>query len=94
MLTGTPDEIHFSDWDAKKSSPPPHDERFAVSVVTEGSFDEARAGAKETGRTVVRELPPGEEGVRIPRGVDTAKFWDVIEDCIERADEANRKQGR
>ncbi|KFH45014.1 Uridine nucleosidase-like protein [Hapsidospora chrysogenum ATCC 11550] len=94
VLTGTPDEIPFPDWDAQKSAPPPHHERFEVTVVTEGSFEEAREGKKETGRTIVKLLPPGEEGVRIPRSVDTAKFWQVIEECMERADEANRALGR
>lgn len=94
VLTGTDDEIPFFDWDAKKSAHPQHNERFEVSVVTEGSFEEARADGKETGRTVAKMLPPGEEGIRIPRGVDTAKFWQVIEECMERADEVNRGLGR
>lgn len=63
-------------------------ERFEVTIVTDGTIEEAHAGLKETGRTVVRLLPPGEEGVRIPRGLDIPKFWNVLEDCIERADQA------
>lgn len=94
VLAGTPEEIPFPDWDAQKSAAPPHHERFEVTVVTEGSFEEAREGKKETGRTIVKLLPPGEEGVRIPRSVDTVKFWQVIEECMERADEANRALGR
>jgi uridine nucleosidase len=38
-------------------------------------------------------LGRGEEGVRIPRGVDVEEFWKVIGECIERADEANREAG-
>lgn len=60
-----------------------------MTVVTVGSFEEARQG-HQTGRTIAKALPPGSEGVRIPRGVDIAKFWSAIEDCIERADEVNK----
>lgn len=90
ILQGTPGEIPFADWDPVRSSSPPHEERFAVSVVTEGSFDEAKQGAAQTGRTVAKLLPAGQAGVRIPRSVDAAKFWSAIEECLERADEANR----
>jgi uridine nucleosidase len=88
VLIGTESEIPFFEWDAKHSQPPEHNERFEVTVITEGTFDEAREG-KQTGRTLAKLLPPGEQGVRIPRGVDTAKFWQVIEECIERADAKN-----
>lgn len=60
-------------------------ERYEVTVVTEGSYEDAQAGA-QTGRTVVRLLEPGEAGVRIPRGLDIPLFWKVIEECVERAD--------
>lgn len=88
VLIGTENEIPFFEWDAKHSQPPEHNERFEVTVITEGTFDEAKAG-KQTGRTLAKLLLLGEEGVRIPRGVDTAKFWQVIEECIERADAKN-----
>lgn len=94
VLTGTPDEIVFNDWDAERSEQPRYDERFDVSVVTAGVFEEAQKGNAETGRTIATLLPRGESGVRIPRSMDVAKFWDVIEDCVERADEANRANGR
>lgn len=64
-----------------------------MTVITEGTFEEAKAG-KQTGRTLAKALSPGEEGVRIPRGVDIPKFWQVIEECIERADAANQAQGQ
>lgn len=92
MLVGTPDEIPFYDWDAAKSTAPKHKERFEVSVVTEGTFEEAQV--KETGRTIAKELPAGSEGIRIPRSCDVKKFWEVIEECVERADEANKALGR
>lgn len=88
-LVGTEDEIPFFDWDEKKSASPKHDERFEVTVETEGTLEEAQAGLKETGRTRVKVLPPGEKGVRIPRACDAAKFWEVIEECMERADALN-----
>lgn len=93
VLAGTDEEMFF-DWDSKKSAQPKHDERFEVTVVTEGTFEEAKDGGKETGRTIAKILPPGSEGVRIPRSCDTAKFWAVIEDCMERADEVNKSLGR
>lgn len=61
-------------------------ERYEVTVVTDGTIEEAHSGLAETGRTVVRLLPPGQEGVRIPRGLDIPKFWNVVEDCIEKAE--------
>ncbi|KAG9241019.1 Inosine/uridine-preferring nucleoside hydrolase domain-containing protein [Calycina marina] len=64
-------------------------ERYKVQIITEGSHDEAHAGA-ETGRTVATLLPDGQEGVKIPRGLDVARFWSVVEDCMERADKINR----
>ncbi|KAJ4060985.1 Uridine nucleosidase 1 [Fusarium oxysporum] len=88
VLIGTESEIPFFEWDAKRSQPPEHNERFEVTVITEGTFEEAKEG-KQTGRTLAKLLPPGQQGVRIPRGVDTAKFWQVIEECIERADAKN-----
>ncbi|KAK7416029.1 Uridine nucleosidase 1 [Neonectria punicea] len=93
VLIGTEGEIPFFEWDAVRSEAPEFKERFEVTVITEGTFDEARAG-KQTGRTLAKALPRGEEGVRIPRGMDTAKFWQVIEECLERADAANLAQGQ
>ncbi|VBB72488.1 Putative uridine nucleosidase [Podospora comata] len=65
-------------------------ERYEVSVATEGSYEDAKAGAR-TGQVTARLLPPGEEGVRIPRGLDLGVFWRVLEECISRADEANER---
>jgi uridine nucleosidase len=80
-------EIPFRDFEHKGER-----ERYAVRVVTEGSHEDAQAGA-ETGRTIVRLLPEGEEGVKIPRGLDISKFWSVLEDCLERADNVNKTKG-
>ncbi|PBP17278.1 inosine-uridine preferring nucleoside hydrolase [Diplocarpon rosae] len=61
-------------------------ERYDVKVVTEGTHEEALAGA-QTGRTIATLLPEGEEGVKIPRGLNVSRFWDVLEECLVRADE-------
>ena len=94
-LAGTEHEIEFYDFDPKEKDAAAggarRRERFAVKVVTEGTLEDAFAGAPgaQTGRTVVRRLEDGEEGVRIPRGLDLRRFWTVIEECCQRADEAN-----
>ncbi|KAF7875298.1 hypothetical protein EAF04_002470 [Stromatinia cepivora] len=67
-------------------------ERFEVKVVTEGTHEDAQKGS-ETGRTIVTLLPEGEEGVKIPRSLDIKRFWDVVEDCLSRADAANKANG-
>ncbi|KAF1971936.1 Inosine/uridine-preferring nucleoside hydrolase [Bimuria novae-zelandiae CBS 107.79] len=64
-------------------------ERFQVDIVTGGVHSDIPEEVGELGRTKVTKLPPGEGGCRIPRGVDLAKFWGSIEDCLKRADEAS-----
>lgn len=68
-------------------------ERWEVQVVTEGTYEDAKAGRTRTGQTVVRRVEGGGEGVRIPRGVDVEGFWRVVGECIERAEEANKVAG-
>ncbi|KAI9679787.1 MAG: Uridine nucleosidase 1 [Caeruleum heppii] len=79
-------------------------ERFGVTVVPHGDKgvektieDERGMGSEgggtgrregQGGRTIVRLLPEGEEGVRVPRGVDAPAFWRVVEGCVERAEES------
>ncbi|KAI0409606.1 inosine-uridine preferring nucleoside hydrolase-domain-containing protein [Xylaria palmicola] len=89
VLTGTSNEIPFYDFDPANPEAPDRRERFEVRVVTEGTLEDAQLRGAQTGRTTVRLLPPGEEGVRIPRGVDIELFWKVIEECCQRADEVN-----
>ncbi|KAI9646491.1 Uridine nucleosidase 1 [Ciborinia camelliae] len=67
-------------------------ERFEVKVITEGTHDDAQNGS-ETGRTIIKLLPDGEEGVKIPRGLDIKRFWETVEDCLSRADAANKANG-
>jgi uridine nucleosidase len=90
VLTGTKWEIPFYESDPNSSSDSPNKrERFAVKVITEGTHDDALHRGSQLGRTIATLLPAGEEGVRIPRGLDTTKFWQALEECVQRADEAN-----
>jgi uridine nucleosidase len=90
-LDGTAgDEIPFYDFESGNSER--RRERFDVKVVTDGTHADALLGA-ETGRTVARLLPEGEEGVKIPRGLDVKRFWCVLEECLGRADEVNKSKG-
>ncbi|OAL27360.1 hypothetical protein AYO22_03635 [Fonsecaea multimorphosa] len=52
-------------------------ERWDVDVILEG---------EQIGRTVIAKSLDG-EGVRIPRTLDTSKFWRTLEECMARADE-------
>lgn len=99
VLTGTPWEIAFYDYNENEQADGDEidavaaayrqRERFAVKVITEGTHDDALHRGSQLGRTVATRLPPGEEGVRIPRGLDIERFWTVMEECVQRADEAN-----
>lgn len=61
-------------------------ERFAVTVVTDGLHGTDVAMVGQLGRSVVSGHATG---VTIPRGVDIDAFWNIIVDCIRRADELN-----
>ncbi|KAE8441446.1 hypothetical protein EG329_004939 [Mollisiaceae sp. DMI_Dod_QoI] len=82
-------EIPFYDFEEGKQG---KKERYDVHVITEGSHEEAQNGA-ETGRTVVKLLPEGEDGVKIPRSLDVERFWGILEDCLEKADAVNKARG-
>ncbi|ORY65880.1 Inosine/uridine-preferring nucleoside hydrolase domain-containing protein [Pseudomassariella vexata] len=79
---GTEHEIPFYDFDPRATEGEKRQERFQVTVVTEG---------EQTGRTIAKLLEPGVAGMRIPRGLDMEHFWRVIEECCQRADKANSK---
>lgn len=49
-------------------------ERFRIEVELTGP---------ELGRT---KISAASEGVRIPRSLDTPKFWKILDECLERAD--------
>jgi uridine nucleosidase len=63
--------------------------RYEVAIVTNGTHEQALRGETETGRTCVHLLGRGDEGVKIPRGLDVARFWSVMEECVRRADYFN-----
>lgn len=89
VLTGTPWEIEFYDYDANKPPSERKPERFDVKVVLEGTHEDALLRGSRLGQTVATLLPPGEGGVRIPRGLDIPKFWKVLEECVQHADDTN-----
>ncbi|KAK5206561.1 Uridine nucleosidase 1 [Exophiala xenobiotica] len=53
-------------------------ERWDVDVILEG---------QQIGRTVITPAPTG-KGVRIPRALESEKFWHTLELCMNMADEA------
>lgn len=66
-------------------------ERFGIEVVTDGlhgSSDHVRESGSQCGRTVATHLPAGQQGVRIPRGVDQMKMWKMIDECLAKAEKA------
>jgi uridine nucleosidase len=66
-------------------------ERFVVNVVTEGQHGRDPLRTGQLGRTIVKPVPGGKKvgGIAIPRRVDVDAFWDMIVDCIQRADQWN-----
>ncbi|OJK02812.1 hypothetical protein ASPACDRAFT_40125 [Aspergillus aculeatus ATCC 16872] len=61
-------------------------ERFAVNVVTNGLHSSNMELVGHLGQTVAKPAP---NAVCIPRGVDLDAFWNMINDCLGRADELN-----
>jgi len=54
-------------------------ERFSVDVVT--------GNCERVGMVSVKSVGKG-EGVRIPKGLNVARFWRIIDECVERAEGA------
>ena len=70
-----------------------HDgERWDIDVTTVGAHEPIDyrkfrdANRAQLGRTVAALLENGEKGVRIPRGLNVDRFWDVVEECVQRAE--------
>jgi uridine nucleosidase len=61
-------------------------ERFKVDIVTDGVHSVNQSDVGELGRTKVTQLKAGETGCRIPRAVELATFWGLIESCLKSAD--------
>ncbi|KAF2757944.1 nucleoside hydrolase [Pseudovirgaria hyperparasitica] len=64
-------------------------ERFEVNTVREGVHSDDRTLAGQLGRTVASLLPKGQGGVRVPRGLNVERFWDMIELALQEADKAS-----
>jgi uridine nucleosidase len=65
-------------------------ERFAVSIVTNGIHSNDTKTIGQLGRTVATLLPKGEEGVRIPRNLDSNRIWQLLELALEKAEAASQ----
>lgn len=63
------------------------DERWQVDVVTDGRHSDIATEMGQVGRTVIKHADAGSGGVRIPRWMDTARFWTIIEQCLKLAEE-------
>jgi len=62
-------------------------ERFSVQIVTDGLHGTDVAITGELGRSIA--APAEVKGVAIPRGVDLDAFWNLILECLQRADDHN-----
>ena len=74
-----PDCVRFDDRDG---------ERWHIDIVTDGLHSNIANESGQVGRTVATEAAAGEGGVRIPRSMDTERFWSMIEHCLKLAEEA------
>ncbi len=83
-------EFPFYEYDPRAGQGARQRERYEVTVITKGRPEDP---GSQTGRTIVKLLEPGAEGVRIPRGLDIPMFWRVLEECCTRADEINARAG-
>lgn len=62
-------------------------ERWSVQVIIDGSHHGSEAERRQVGRTIARPLANGQPGVRIPRSLDVQKFWTMLNDCIQWAED-------
>lgn len=77
LLDGLSEVIQFNDNGG---------ERWHVNVVTDGLHSDLEAEQGQVGRTMLTKADEG--GVRIPRGLDRFRFWQIIDECLARAEEA------
>ena len=67
-------------------------ERWDVTVMTDGEHEPIDyrkvrdASRGQLGRTIVTKATKGGKGIRIPRGLDIGYFWDIVEECVQRAE--------
>lgn len=63
-------------------------ERWILDVVTDGLHSSNHEERGQVGRTKARKALAGEGGIRIPRRLNVQRFWAVVEDCIQHAEDA------
>ncbi|KAF2234400.1 Inosine/uridine-preferring nucleoside hydrolase [Viridothelium virens] len=66
-------------------------ERWSVDVVRDDAIGDVtgsggKKGVGQVGRTVARKVEGDRDGVRIPRGVNVARFWETVDLCLSRAE--------
>ena len=61
-------------------------ERWNVKVVTDGLHSDNEDERGRVGQTRISRAAG--DGVRIPRGLDVARFWEVVEQCLRRAEKS------
>lgn len=62
-------------------------ERWDVHVVTDGIHSDDDCERGQLGRTIISNSKEKGVGVRIPSSVDAERFWDLVEECLQSADE-------
>ncbi|KAL8690080.1 MAG: hypothetical protein Q9218_004394 [Villophora microphyllina] len=67
-------------------------ERWTVDVVTDGLHSDLEEERGQVGRTIISQAQTGSPGVRIPRGLNVGAFWEIVEECLERAEIALLKR--
>jgi uridine nucleosidase len=63
-------------------------ERFSIHVVREG--DGSNIG--QCGRTIIKMLDKGAPGIRIPRTLQVAEFWHLIDKSLRAAEMSKSRQ--
>ncbi|KAL9016331.1 MAG: hypothetical protein Q9185_006314 [Variospora sp. 1 TL-2023] len=59
-------------------------ERWEVDIITDGKHSDRDEESGQVGRSCVRRSTV--PNVRIPRGLDVGRFWEVVEECLQRVD--------
>lgn len=64
-------------------------ERFGVQVVLDGEHGTADVeSTSQCGRTIATRLPPGAQGITIPRSLSPKAVWSLIESCLSHTERA------
>ena len=63
-------------------------QRWQVKVITDGMHSDLEQEQGQVGRTVIGLPLQGKDGVRIPKDLDVDKFWEILDGCLSRAEEA------